>query len=197
LLKIYKFKFSYNLQKKTLIFLLQITRGLIKQIQIKNQILEIKTSNSNIYSLSLFLKKHSTCQYKTLVDLVACDFPGKSFRFFLIYNLLSIDYNSRIIICTKVLEKLPITPTLIPIFSGAGWLEREVFDFFGIFFIKHFDLRRILTDYGFIGYPLRKDFPLSGFIEILYDDSQKHIIYKSVELMQNFRNFNFKNSWKN
>jgi NADH dehydrogenase (ubiquinone) Fe-S protein 3 len=190
----YKFKFSYSLQKNFLVFLLQITGSLIKQIQIKNQTLEIKTSNDNIYPLSLFFKKHSTCQYKTLVDLIACDFPGKNFRFSLIYNLLSVDYNSRILICTKVLEKLPVISTIVPIFSGAGWLEREVFDLFGIFFIKHFDLRRILTDYGFVGYPLRKDFPLSGFVEINYDDSQKHIIYKPVELTQNFRNFNFKNS---
>jgi NADH dehydrogenase (ubiquinone) Fe-S protein 3 len=117
---IYKFKFSYSLQKNFLVFLLQITGGLIKQIQIKNQILEIKTSNDNIYHLSLFLKKHSTCQYKTLVDLIACDFPGGNFRFSLIYNLLSVDYNSRILVCTKVLEKLPVISTIVPIFSGAG-----------------------------------------------------------------------------
>jgi NADH:ubiquinone oxidoreductase subunit C len=192
----YKFKFNYWLQKNFLIFLFKIIGGLIKKIQIKNQILEIKTNNKNIYPLSLFLKKHSTCQYKTLVDLIAYDSPGKNLRFTLIYNLLSVDYNSRIILHTKLFEKLPVISTVISLFSGAGWLEREVFDLFGIFFIKHFDLRRILTDYGFVGYPLRKDFPLSGFIEVVYDDSQKHIIYRPTELTQNFRNFTFKNTWK-
>ena len=166
----------------------------IKQIQIKNQSLEIKTTNTNIYPLSLFLKKHSSCQYKTLVDLIAYDCPGKHFRFMLLYNLLSIDYNSRIIVCTKLIEALPVITTVVPLFSGASWLEREVFDMFGIFFFKHHDLRRILTDYGFVGYPLRKDFPLSGFVEVAYDDSQKQIVYKPVELAQEFRNFNFKNT---
>ena len=148
----------------------------------------------NIYPLSLFLMKHSVCQYKTLIDVIAYDLPSYEYRFVLIYNLLSIDYNSRILLCTKLIEAMPVVTTLVPIFAGASWLEREVFDLFGIFFLKHYDLRRILTDYGFMGYPLRKDFPLSGFIEVAYDDSQKHIIYKPVELSQEFRNFNFKNT---
>jgi NADH:ubiquinone oxidoreductase subunit C len=109
---------------------------------------------------------------------------------------LSVDYNSRILISTQLTEHLPVITTLIPLYSGAGWLEREVFDLFGIFFIKNHDLRRILTDYGFVGYPLRKDFPLTGFVEIIYDDSQKHIVYKPVELSQEFRNFSFKNTCK-
>lgn len=188
--------FDYCLQKKFLIFLFKIISKFIKQIQIKNQILEIKTNSLNIYPLSLFLKKHSICQYKTLVDLVTYDCPSKEFRFTLIYNLLSVDYNSRILICTKLLESWPTTTTVLPLFAGAAWLEREVFDLFGIFFVKHYDLRRILTDYGFVGYPLRKDFPLTGFVEVIYDDSQKHIIYKPVELAQEFRNFSFKNTWK-
>jgi NADH dehydrogenase (ubiquinone) Fe-S protein 3 len=189
----YNFKLNYNLQKNQLIFLFKIIGKFIKKIQIKHQILEIKTTNNNVYPLSLFLKKHSTYQYRTLVDLIACDFPGKKLRFTLVYNLLSVDYNSRILIRTKITENLPIITTVVPLFSGSGWLEREVFDLFGIFFINHFDLRRILTDYGFVGYPLRKDFPLTGFVEIVYDDSQKHIIYRPVELTQNFRNFSFKN----
>lgn len=189
----YIFNYNYNLHKNQLVFLFKIISKFIKKIQMKHQVLEIKTNSNNIYPLSLFLKKHSTYQYKTLVDLIAYDLPGKQFRFTLIYNLLSVDYNSRILIRTKILEKLPIITTLVSLFSGSGWLEREVFDFFGIFFINHFDLRRLLTDYGFVGYPLRKDFPLTGFVEIVYDDSQKHIIYRPVELTQNFRNFSFKN----
>jgi NADH:ubiquinone oxidoreductase subunit C len=188
--------FDYCIQKKFLIFLFKIVSNLIRQIQIKNQTLEIKTNSKNIYPLSLFLKKHSSCQYKILVDLITYDCPGKLFRFTLLYNLLSIDYNSRITISTKLIEYLPVITTIVPLYPGAGWLEREVFDLFGIFFIKHNDLRRILTDYGFIGYPLRKDFPLTGFIEIVYDDSQKHITYKPVELAQEFRNFSFKNTCK-
>jgi NADH:ubiquinone oxidoreductase subunit C len=188
--------FNYNVQKNFSFFLFNIVGKLIKQIQIKNQFLEIKTNCKNIYPLSLFLKKHSHCQYKTLVDLIAYDCPGTLSRFTLIYNLLSIDYNSRVLISTQLVEYLPVITTLIPLFYGAGWLEREVFDLFGIFFINHHDLRRILTDYGFLGYPLRKDFPLTGFVEIIYDDSQKHIIYKPVELAQEFRNFSFKNASK-
>lgn len=188
--------FDYSIQKKFSIFLFKIVSKFIKQVQIKNQSLEIKTNSVNIYPLSLFLKKHSVCQYKTLVDLVTYDCPGKEFRFSLLYNLLSVDYNSRIVLCTKLKESLPVIPTVVSLYSGASWLEREVFDLYGIFFIKHFDLRRILTDYGFVGYPLRKDFPLTGFVEVVYDDSQKHIIYKPVELTQEFRNFSFKNKWK-
>jgi NADH-quinone oxidoreductase subunit C len=87
-------------------------------------------------------------------------------------------------------------PSLVPLYAGASWLEREVWDFFGIFFINNFDLRRLLTDYGFVGYPLRKDFPLTGFTEVIYDDSQKQIIYRPVELVQDFRGFVFKGTWK-
>lgn len=188
--------FDYSIQKRFSIFLFNIISKFVKQIQLKNQVLEIKTNSLNIYPLSLFLKKHSICQYKTLVDLIAYDCPGKTYRFTLIYNLLSIDYNSRILLSTKLVESLPVITTVIPLFAGANWLEREVFDLFGIFFINHHDLRRILTDYGFLGYPLRKDFPLTGFVEVIYDDSQKNIIYKPVELVQEFRNFSFKNTWK-
>jgi NADH:ubiquinone oxidoreductase subunit C len=188
--------FNYNVQKNFSFFLFNIVSKLIKQIQIINQFLEIKTNSRNIYSLSLFFKKHSRCQYKTLVDLMTYDCPGKLRRFVLQYNLLSLDYNCRILISTQLAEYLPIITTVVPLYSGAGWLEREVFDLFGIFFIKHQDLRRILTDYGFVGYPLRKDFPLTGFVEIIYDDSQKHIIYKPVELAQEFRSFSFKNTCK-
>lgn len=128
--------------------------------------------------------------------MTAYDRPGKYFRFTMVYNLLSVGYNTRVMLITKVIEKAPIIPTIVPIYSGAVWVEREVWDLFGIFFLDNFDLRRILTDYGFIGHPLRKDFPLIGFVEIHYDDSQKQIAYELVEMAQDFRNFTFKNTWK-
>jgi NADH:ubiquinone oxidoreductase subunit C len=112
--------FNYNIQKNFSFFLYNIVGKLVKQIQIKNQFLEIKTNCKNIYPLSLFLKKHSHCQYKTLVDLITYDCPGKSCRFTLIYNLLSIDYNSRILISTQLMEYLPVITTVVPLYYGAG-----------------------------------------------------------------------------
>jgi NADH:ubiquinone oxidoreductase subunit C len=112
--------FDYCVQKKFLIFLFKIVSKLIRQVQIKNQFLEIKTNSKNIYPLSLFLKKHSLCQYKTLTDLIAYDCPGKLFRFILLYNLLSVDYNSRLVISTKLVEYLPVITTVVPLYSGAG-----------------------------------------------------------------------------
>jgi len=188
---------KYWVQKLWFCFLLKIVGGLISQIQLKNEIVELKTIGSGIYPLSLFLKKHSTCLYKLLVDISVYDYPGKLFRFSVFYILLSSSYNTRMLVNTKLLESWPVLVSLIPLYSCAAWVEREVFDFFGIFFFNNYDLRRILTDYGFVGYPLRKDFPLTGSIEILYDDSQKQIIYKPIELIQDFRGFSFQNTWNN
>lgn len=187
---------NYWIQKKFLSFLLTIVPTFIKKGTIKYRVLELKVNSSSIYSLSLFLKKHTNCLYKTLVDMCVYDKPGKNFRFSVIYNLLSQGYNSRLLLVTKVTERSPVLASLLPLYSGSGWLEREVWDFFGIFFINNFDLRRLLSDYGFAGHPLRKDFPLTGFVEVVYDDSQKHIIYRPVELVQDFRGFKFKKNWK-
>jgi len=156
----------------------------------------IKTISKHIYPLFLFLKKHTSSQYKSLVDIVCYDRIGKRQRFSLIYNLLSSDLNYRLKIIIKLKEKLPVVSTVVPLYSSAGWLEREVWDLFGIFFIDNLDLRRILTDYGFIGYPLRKDFPLSGFVEAIYVDTEKQVLYKPLDLSQDFRNYRFKNAWK-
>jgi NADH:ubiquinone oxidoreductase subunit C len=152
-------------------------------------------SRRNFIPLFGFLKKHSFSQFKQLVDIAVYDRPGKRYRFTVIYHLMSIHYGKRImcLVQTDELTDLPSTTFLYP---GAGWLEREVWDLFGIFFTNHLDLRRILTDYGFSGFPLRKDFPLTGFLEVFYNDEQKRVIYQPVELSQEFRNFNYSSPWE-
>jgi len=142
-----------------------------------------------------FLRDHTNTQYKMLVDVTAVDYPSRSERFEVVYNLLSIQYNSRIRIKTCVDELTPLN-SLVPLFQSAGWFEREVWDMFGIFFSNHPDLRRILTDYGFEGYPLRKDFPLTGYIEVRYDDTEKRVVAEPLELAQDFRFFEFSSPWE-
>lgn len=154
----------------------------------------IEVNSKKIYSLILFLNRHTLCQFKTLIDIVCYDNPKKKNRFSLIYNLLSVHYNRRCRVITKLSELTTIF-SIMGLYKAANWLEREVFDFFGIFFLGNKDLRRILTDYGFSGFPLRKDFPLSGYIDSYYDDNQKRICYRNLELCQEYRNFNLKNAW--
>jgi NADH dehydrogenase (ubiquinone) Fe-S protein 3 len=142
-----------------------------------------------------FLKNHVNTQFKVLIDVTAVDYPSRMFRFEIVYNLLSISYNARIRIKTCIDEITPIT-SVTELYSSAGWWEREVWDMFGIFFSNHPDLRRILTDYGFQGHPLRKDFPLTGFVEVRYDDSEKRVINEPVEITQEFRYFDFSSPWE-
>ena len=151
---------------------------------------EFSVCSKYVFPLVLFLSKHSLCLFKIMVDVIVYDDIKSTLRFFLVYNLLSTYYNFRIRVITKINEFTKIL-SLIAIYKSIEWSEREVFDFFGIFFFYNKDLRRILTDYGFKGYPLRKDFPLSGFIDIFYDDNQKSICYRNLELSQEFRDFNF------
>lgn len=131
-------------------------------------------------------------QFKVLTDLVVYDRPSFKSRFTVLYNLLSEDLNSRVIVCTFTNEVLPLE-SITKIFKGAGWFEREVYDMFGIFFINHPDLRRILTDYGFSYHPLRKDFPVIGYKEVWYNEKEKRLIYTNVEMNQAYRVFYFKN----
>lgn len=142
-----------------------------------------------------FLKNHVNTQFKVLLDVTAVDYPSRMLRFEIVYNLLSISYNARIRIKTCIDEITPIT-SVTELYSSAGWWEREVWDMFGIFFSNHPDLRRILTDYGFQGHPLRKDFPLTGFVEVRYDDSEKRVINEPVEITQEFRYFDFSSPWE-
>lgn len=185
-----------RLKIKYIAFLNNILFRYIKNVQLKKNSLYLKTLKDYIYIILIFLKKHTLGQFKILTDILCYDYPGKKFRFSIVYNLLSLDLNYRIKVFTKLKEKIPLISTIAPLYSGAGWLEREVWDMFGIFFLKNNDLRRILTDYGFVGYPLRKDFPLTGFIEVIYDDSENQVVYKRLDLSQDFRNYKFENSWK-
>lgn len=169
--------------------------GLKKGRIVSGYDLEIEVVSKNCYPILMFLKKHTLCQYKQLVDIICFDTPGKNYRFFIIYNLLTIQYNTRI----QVITKLKNTNELLSIsglYKSANWSEREIFDFFGVFFFENMDLRRILTDYGFKGFPLRKDFPLTGYIDVYYDDDQKRVCYKKLKLLQQYRNFNFRSSWQ-
>lgn len=155
----------------------------------------IKVLPTKLKNLIIFLKNHESCLFHLLIDIVVIDYPQNEKRFTVVYNLCSIKYNCRIKVVTNVDELTPL-PSITDIYKAANWMEREVWDMYGIYIERHPDLRRILTDYGFEGYPLRKDFPLSGFKEVRYDDSQKRVVFESVELSQEFRVYNFVNPWE-
>jgi NADH:ubiquinone oxidoreductase subunit C len=155
---------------------------------------ELKVPSKKIYPLILFLNKHSLCMFKLMVDVVCYDIPGKAHRFSLVYNLLSVQFNMRVRVISKIQENVGQVLSLVSIYRSISWSEREVFDFYGLFFFENSDLRRILNDYGFKGFPLRKDFPLTGYIDAYYDDNKKKICYRKLELSQEYRNFNFKSS---
>ncbi|MBF0354073.1 MAG: NADH-quinone oxidoreductase subunit C [Alphaproteobacteria bacterium] len=141
------------------------------------------------------LRDDSSCMFKQLMDICGADYPDREHRFEVVYNLLSLKHNQRVRV--KVLaDEGDAVPTVTGVFSTAGWFEREVFDMYGIPFDGHPDLRRLLTDYNFEGYPLRKDFPLTGYYEVRYDDETKRIVYEPVKLVQEFRNFDFLSPWE-
>ena len=142
-----------------------------------------------------FLKQHTNAQFKMLIDVTAIDYPSRTHPFEVVYQLLSIQYNARIRVKTLVDELTPVE-SATRVFPSANWFERETWDMFGICFLHHPDLRRILTDYGFEGHPLRKDFPVSGYVEFRYDDSKKRVISEPVELAQEFRYFDFASPWE-
>jgi len=130
-----------------------------------------------------------------LMDITAVDWPQRAKRFDVVYHLLSTRNNARVRVKTQVDETMSV-PTIVPLFPSANWFERETFDMYGVTFADHPDLRRLLTDYGFSGYPLRKDFPLTGFVELRYDDEQKRVVYQPVKLVQEFRDFDFMSPWE-
>ncbi len=162
---------------------------------IANEELLIEIEESNLIDVIQFLKSHENCKFKQLIDIAGVDYPENEKRFELIYLFLSHENNLRI----KLLIKFEISQTInsiTKIFPSANWMEREVFDMYGIKFKNHPDLRRILTDYGFKGHPLRKDFPLTGFNEVRYSEKDKKVIYEPVKLEQNYRNFDFESPWE-
>jgi len=148
-----------------------------------------------LYATILYLKTNNKCRFKQLIDITAVDYPEKEKRFKIVYLLLSHEKNLRIVINTHINEKV-VVPSITKILPSANWMEREVFDMYGISFKDHPDLRRILTDYGFEGYPLRKDFPLTGHIEARYSEEKKKVISEPVKLDQEYRDFDFESPWE-
>jgi NADH-quinone oxidoreductase subunit C len=142
-----------------------------------------------------FLRDDSNCLFKMLIDVCGVDYPEREERFEIVYHLLSLKHNQRLRVKTAVGEEQPL-PSIAGIYSAAGWFEREAWDLYGIYFSDHPDLRRILTDYGFEGHPLRKDFPLTGYVEVRYDNEQKRVVYEPVKLTQEFRSFDFESPWE-
>ena len=142
-----------------------------------------------------FLRDDANCQFRVLVDICGVDYPQRAKRFDVVYNLLSLTHNQRIRVKVQTDEDTPV-PSVNSVFAAAGWFERETYDLYGVWFADHPDLRRILTDYGFEGHPLRKDFPLTGFVELRWDDVQKRVVYEPVKLTQEFRRFDFLSPWE-
>ena len=142
-----------------------------------------------------FLRDDVNCQFKQLMDVCGIDYPALEKRFGVVYNLLSLTLNLRVRVKVWTDEDTPV-PTATGLFSSANWFEREVWDLYGVYFSEHPDLRRILTDYGFEGHPLRKDFPLTGYVELRYDEEQKRVVYEPVKLTQDFRSFDFLSPWE-
>ena len=167
----------------------------ISSSEIKFDELLFKTSVSEIVEVIKFLKLDNRFKFKQLIDIAAIDYPNKEKRFELVYLLLSIENNTRVKISIKF-ETNEKIPSIVKLFPSANWMEREIFDMYGIKFVNHPDLRRILTDYNFKGHPLRKDFPLTGFNEVRYSEKEKKVVYEPVKLEQNYRNFDFSSPWE-
>ena len=167
----------------------------VKKSEINFNQLFININIENLSSTILFLKTNDKCRFKQLIDITAVDYPQKEKRFKLVYLLLSHENNLRIIINSEIEEKIEV-PSITKIFPSANWMEREVFDMYGISFKDHPDLRRILTDYGFEGFPLRKDFPLTGYTEVRYSEEKKKVISEPVKLDQEYRSFDFGSPWE-
>ena len=165
-------------------------------IKLSDNSITITTDKKNLILLLNFLKSNYLLQFKTLISITAVDYPERHDRFEINYFLLSYKLNKRIIIKVNTNDVIPV-PSITNVFSSANWYEREVWDLFGVFFSGHPDLRRILTDYGFEGFPFRKDFPQTGFVEIRYDDQKKYVLYEPVEMAQEFRSFDFISPWTN
>ena len=167
----------------------------INDSNISHEQLYLSIDNEDLLDVILFLKINNDTKFKQLIDITSVDYPENSKRFKMIYLLLSHQFNQRIVISCLINEN-EVVSSLTKIFPSANWMEREVFDMYGIKFVHHPDLRRILTDYNFKGYPLRKDFPLTGFNEVRYSEKEKKIIYEPVKLEQNYRDFDFSSPWE-
>ena len=169
--------------------------SLVADAEIAYGELTLTATAENLLPLLTFLRDDVQCGFVNLIDICGVDWPARAERFDVVYHLLSPRQNQRIRIKVATGEDAPV-PSAFPVYPGADWFEREAYDMYGILFSGHPDLRRLLTDYGFEGYPLRKDFPTTGFVEVRYDDEAKRVVYEPVELKQEFRNVDFMSPWE-
>ena len=167
----------------------------INLTKIKHNQLYVEIDKEDLIEVTLFLKTNKDTKFRQLIDITVVDYPEKAHRFRVIYLFLSHEFNQRIILSYTINEK-ELIPSLTSVFPSANWMEREVFDMYGVNFKDHPDLRRILTDYGFEGHPLRKDFPLTGHTEVRYSEDKKKVINEPVKLEQNYRNFDYESPWE-
>jgi NADH-quinone oxidoreductase subunit C len=157
--------------------------------------LTVTVDAARILDVLMFLRTDPSCRFEVLIDICGVDWPAREQRFDVVYHLLSPRLNQRVRVKVHADEETPV-PSVIDVFPAANWYEREAYDMYGILFSEHPDLRRLLTDYGFQGYPLRKDFPLTGYVEVRYDDEAKRVVYEPVRLVQEFRSFDFESPWE-
>lgn len=167
----------------------------ILKAEVKFGELNVEVTAPDILAVLKFLHNDAKCQFTQLMDVCGVDYPQREKRFEVVYHLLSLKNNQRIRVKIHTDEETPV-PSAVELFPSAGWFEREAYDMYGIFFANHPDLRRILTDYGFDGHPLRKDFPLTGYVEMRYDAEQKRVVYEPVKLTQEFRSFDYLSPWE-
>lgn len=167
----------------------------IETLEIKLGELMLNCAPDSLIKVMKFLRNDSNCRFEMLIDICGVDYPDRAKRFDAVYNLLSLKHNYRIRVKVAVNEDEAV-PSLVSLYPAAGWFEREAYDMYGIFFEGNPDLRRILTDYGFEGHPFRKDFPLTGYVEVRYDEDQKRVVYEPVKLVQEFRTFDFESPWE-
>jgi len=167
----------------------------VQRTEVAHGELMIIAGADQVVGLMTFLRDDQQCLFKILIDICGADYPERAKRFEIVYNLLSLRHNQRVRVKVEATDEVPV-PSVSGVFNAAGWFEREAWDLYGVMFSDHPDLRRILTDYGFEGHPLRKDFPLTGFVEMRYDDEQKRVVYEPVKLTQEFRRFDFMSPWE-
>lgn len=172
-----------------------LPEGLKAKVELRQGEMVLVVPPKELIAVLSMLRDDPHCLFRQLVDVCGVDFPEREKRFDVVYNLLSFKYNLRLRVVVQVGEEM-LVPSVSGVFSSAGWYEREVWDMYGVYFSGHPDLRRILTDYGFEGHPQRKDFPLTGYVEVRYDDEKKRVVYEPVKLDQEFRSFDFESPWE-
>ena len=175
--------------------IVQAQADVVSKTEVRLGELMLETSPDKVIALLAYLRDDPKCLFTQLIDICGVDWPEREKRFDVVYNLLSVKNNQRIRVKVMTDETTPV-PSAASVYSSAGWFERETYDLYGVWFSDHPDLRRILTDYGFEGHPLRKDFPLTGFVELRWDDVQKRVVYEPVKLAQEFRRFDFLSPWE-